>query len=222
MLHGLPNSCVWCVEFRACLVYVIRCESYFIGLCVCNFGELLSHIKPKSSLLSKSAKENSIMPQEFLLEPSRTQIWEGSNMWKQFLELCLQDAFKMNRDALTVSMWCFLTLSQARQTQIIQRPLRRRWAHCPKGKPYLERILQADSFGMFWLYFLVAVSWRQDERRIGTYRNHSEVPYTSYKITRSYEILGVSEYLLTGLQRFADCRCSPMGWCNMVQTLFYL
>jgi hypothetical protein len=103
----------------------------------------------------------------------------------------------------------FLTLSQARQTQIIQRPLRRRWAHCPKGKPYLERILQADSFGMFWLYFLVAVSWRQDERRVGTYRNHSEVPYTSYKITRSYEILRVSEYLLTGLQRFADCRCSP-------------
>ena len=50
------------------------------------------------------------MPQEFLLEPSRTQIWEGSNMWKQFLELCLQDAFKMNRDALAVSMWCFFWL----------------------------------------------------------------------------------------------------------------
>ena len=137
MLHGLPNSSAWCVEFRACLVYVIRCESYFIGLCVCNFVELLS-LRPKSSLLSKSAKENSIMPQEFLLEPSRTQIWEGSNMWKQFLELCLQDAFKMNRDALAVSMWWFLTLSQARQTQIIQRPLRRRWVRLKENHPLNE------------------------------------------------------------------------------------
>ena len=224
MLHGLPNSSAWCVEFRACLVYVIRCESYFIGLCVCNFGELLSHIKPKSSLLSKSAKENSIMPQEFLLEPSRTQIWEGSNMWKQFLELCLQDAFKMNRDALAVSMWWFFDFVSGTPDSDPAEILEKKVGSLSQRQTIPGKNLQADSFGMFWLYFLVAVSWRQDERRIGTYRNHSKVPYTSYKITRSYEILGVSEYLLTGLQRFADCRCSPklVGWCNMVQTLFYL
>ena len=155
MLHGLPNSSAWCVEFRACLVNVIRCESWFIGLCVCNFGELLSHIKPKSSLLSKSAKENSIMPQEFLLEPSRTQIWEGSNMWKQFLELCLQDAFKMNRDALAVSMWCFFDfVSGTPDSDHPETPEKE--VGSSQRKPSTEWILQADSLACFGCIFFVA------------------------------------------------------------------
>ena len=107
-------------------------------------------------------------------------------------ELCLQDAFKMNRDALAVSMWCFfLTLSQARQTQIIQRPLRRRWAHCPKGKPYLERILQADSFGMFWLYFLCSGVFsdkmKEGSEHIGTTQKCLTHRTRSQGLTRSYE-----------------------------------
>ena len=124
-------------------------------------------------------------------------------------ELCLQDAFKMNRDALAISMWWFFDFVSGTPDSDPAEILEKKVGSLSQRQTIPGKNLQADSFGMFWLYFLVAVSWRQDERRVGTYRNHSEVPYTSYKITRSYEILGVSEYLLTGLQRFADCRCSP-------------
>ena len=125
MLHGLPNSSAWCVvPSLFSQVNVIRCESYFIGLCVCNFGELLSHIKPKSSLLSKSAKENSIMPQEFLLEPSRTQIWEGSNMWKQFLDVfgimpsrCFQDESRCFGSKHVVVFWLYLRHARLRSSR---------------------------------------------------------------------------------------------------------
>ena len=217
MLHGVPNGCSGYVEYSK-LVQSMLFYGYLI-----LYLQFRGVVKPSSSLLSRIPNQNSIMPHKFLLGPRFEKVQTFENSFWMFLELCLQDAFKMNRDALAVSMWWFFDfISGTPDSDHPETPEKE--VGSSQRKPSTEWFLQAGSFGMFWLYFLVAVSWRQDERRIGTSWNHSEVPYTSYKITRSYEILRVSEYLLTGLQRFADCRCSPklVGWCNMVQTLFYL
>ena len=100
MLHGLPNGCFGYVEY-----FKLVQPMLFYGYLILDL-QFTGGVKPSSSLLSRIPNQNYIMRDKFLLEPKFEKV-QSSNMWKQFLELCLQDAFKMNRDALAVSMWWF-------------------------------------------------------------------------------------------------------------------
>ena len=106
----------------------------------------------------------------------------------------------LNRDTLAVSIWWFSTLSQALQTQIIQRPLRRRWARIKKKT--IQWILQA----VFWHVQAV----------------FSCSVFLSEKMKKGSEHIGTIQKSLTGLRNFADCRCPSelLGWCNKVQNVF--
>ena len=82
---------------------------------------------------------------------------------------------------------------------------------------FASKNLQADCFGMVWLYNFLAVSGRQDERRIRTLRNYSEMPDKSFQITRSYEYPSIFWQVCRDLLTAGAIRnwCVCAIWCSI-------
>ena len=123
----MPNRCSWCVTCRACSVHVILCESYVIlFFSVCKFGGLLSLVV----LYARAVPKRILSCLRNFCEGPDLRSFKHV---KTVEPVVINHAFKtitskMDWDALAVSIWWFLTLSQARQTQILRRPLTRRLA----------------------------------------------------------------------------------------------
>ena len=122
----------------------------------------------------------------------------------------------MNWDALALSMWCFCNLlhfvSGSPDSDPPETLEKKVGSKVSKANhtltEFASKNLQADCFGMVWLYNFLAVSGRQDERRIGTYRNHSEDLRRGFtNRTRSY---------VCRISRVSPHRCAAICWLQVL------
>ena len=126
------------------------------------------------------------MSDEFLLGPRFEKLQTCENRWTSCYQSCLQDTYLQNglRCVDSKHMVVFDFVSGTPDSDPPETLDKKVGSKVFKGKPYLW-ICKLILLACF--VCIVAVSWRPGERGIRTHRNHSEVPFKSYKITRSYE-----------------------------------
>ena len=175
MLHWLPNSCSWCVEFRACSVHVIIFESCCNVFSVCISGALWS--KLSNSLLWRISNEKSIMPQEFLPKPRFEKVQTCDTIFFKIMPLrFVQDELRCVGTKHVVLLQSFALCLRLARLRSSGDPWEEGWLKSLKGKPYLDRICKQEfASWLFWhglaVQFLSGV-WETRWKKDRNIRNH--------------------------------------------------